>query len=483
MPKEWAGRPVYAVSELVRLLASELEGAFPDVWVEGEIANWKRASSGHCYFTLKDDRGALKTVMWRASAQRLGFEPDNGMMVLARGKLSVYEASGDLQLYATVLEPAGLGALQMAFEQAKRRLAAEGLTDPDRRRPIPPFPRRVGVVTSLEGAALRDVLSVLRRRRAGFDLVVAPALVQGPAAPASLSAALKRLQRVAGVEVILLTRGGGSMQDLWAFNDEALARLVAESPVPVISAVGHEIDTVLTDLTADLRAPTPSVAAELLTAQTEAARTRADEAARRIEHMVRSLLFAVQERTDRCRISRLGDLMARRLGTAQEGADRATEAAARAMSSRLAADAHRLDLCRRSLTPEASLRWLDGLGERRRGSDARLRTALRGILGDAEGRFSALVRMLQSLSPLAVLSRGFAAAFDDSGRPVTRTDQAAVGALLSLALSDGGMDCTVISKIPSHLPPALSHALREEPRPRDEPGPSARPPGGQDGED
>ena len=483
MPKEWAGRPVYAVSELLRLLASELEGAFPDVWVEGEIANWKRASSGHCYFTLKDDRGTLKTVMWRASAQRLGFEPDNGMVVLARGKLSVYEASGDLQLYATVLELAGLGALQMAFEQAKRRLVAEGLTDPDRRRPIPPFPRRVGVVTSLEGAALRDVLSVLRRRRAGFDLVVAPALVQGPAAPASLSVALKKLQRVAGVEVILLTRGGGSMQDLWAFNDEALARLVAESSVPVISAVGHEVDTVLTDLTADLRAPTPSVAAEFLTAQTEAGRARTEEAARRMFHTVRSLLFAVQERTDRCRISRMGDLMARRLGRAQEGADRAAEAAARAMSSRVGADAHRLDLCRRSLTPEAFSRWLDGLSERRKGTDARLRTAGRGTLVNAADRFSALVRVLHSLSPLAVLSRGFAAAFDDSGKPVTRTEQVAVGALLSLALFDGGLDCTVLSKVPSHLPPSFSHAVTEGPRARNQPGPGAGLTGAHDGEE
>jgi exodeoxyribonuclease VII large subunit len=483
MPKEWAGRPVYTVSELVRLLASELEGAFPDVWVEGEIANWKRAPSGHCYLTLKDERGALKTVMWRASAQRLGFEPDNGMVVLARGKLSVYEASGDLQLYATVLEPAGLGALQMAFEQAKRRLAAEGLTDPDRRRPIPPFPRRVGVVTSIEGAALRDVLSVLRRRRAGFGLVVSPALVQGTAAPASLSAALKKLQRVAGVEVILLTRGGGSMQDLWAFNDEALARLVAECSVPVISAVGHEVDTVLTDLTADLRAPTPSVAAEFLTAQTEAARTAAEEAARRIGHAVRGLLFAVQERTDRCRASRMSDLIARRLGMAQEGADRAAEAAVHAMSLRLGADAHRLDLCRRSLTPEAFLRWLDGLSERRRSSDARLRMAVRSNLGAAEGRFSALVRVLHSLSPLSALSRGFAAAFDDSGKPVTRTDQAVVGALLSLALFDGGLDCTVISKVPSHLPPTFCRALMEGPRPRNESGRSARVPSARDGEE
>ncbi len=176
----------------------------------------------------------------------------------------------------------------------------------------------------------------------------------------------------------------------------------------------------------------------------------------------------------------MGDLMTRRLGMAQEGADRAAEAAAHAMSSRLAADAHRLDLCRRSLTPEAFSRWLDGLGERRRGSDARLKMALRGTLGDSEGRFSALVRVLHSLSPLAVLSRGFAAAFDELDKPVTRADQVAVGALLSLALFDGGMDCRVISKIPSHLPPTFSLALRKEPHPRNERGPSTRPPGGHD---
>lgn len=452
MPKEWAGRPVYAVSELVHLLASELEGAFPDVWVEGEVANWKRAASGHCYFTLKDERGALKTVMWRASAQRLGFEPENGVVVLARGKLSVYEASGDLQLYATVLEPAGIGALQMAFEQAKRKLQAEGLTDPSLKRPIPPFPRRVGVVTSLEGAALRDVVSVLRRRKAGFDLVVAPALVQGSGAPASLAAALEKLQRVPGVEVILLTRGGGSMQDLWGFNDEALARRVAASPVPVISAVGHEIDTVLTDLTADLRAPTPSVAAELLTAQTEAARTGAAEASRRIEHAVRSRLFAIRERAELCRGQRMGSLLARRLGLAQEAADRGAEAAARAVSARLSVHAHRLDLCVHALTPEALSRWLEGLDQRRRGSDFRLKTALRTTLGATADRFASLGRLLHSLSPLAVLSRGYAAAFDELGIPCTTSARVAVGASLSLAFSDGGLDCTVTSKTPSHVP-------------------------------
>ena len=455
MPKEWAGRPVYSVSELVRLLASELEAAFPDVWVEGEVSSWKRAASGHCYFSLKDDQGALRGVLFRTHAMRLGFEPENGMVVLARGRLSVYEASGDLQLYVTVMEPAGLGALQMAFEQAKRRLAEEGLTDPSRKRPIPPYPRRVGVITSLEGAALHDVLSVLRRRGAAFDVVVAPALVQGAQAPASLALALDRMARVPGIEVVLLTRGGGSMQDLWAFNDEALARRVAAFPVPVISAVGHEVDTVLTDITADLRAPTPSVAAELLTAGVEEARSRAREAGRLIAHGVQSRLFQARERFDRCRPGRMGTILARRLQLAQEGADRAAESAARAVSGRLEADSHRFALCVRALAPEALARWTQGLEQRRDSAEARLRAASLAMVRGAGLRFQSLARLLHSLSPLGVLARGYAAAFGADGTPVTSAAQAPVGTVLSLALRDGGVDCTVTSSSATHLPEAL----------------------------
>ncbi len=462
MPKEWSGRPVYAVSELVRILSSELEAAFPDLWVEGEISAWKRAASGHCYFTLKDERSSLKGVLWRTHAQRLGFEPEVGTVVLARGKLSVYEAGGDLQLYATVLEPAGLGALQMAFEQAKRRLMAEGLTDPSRKRPIPDFPARVGIVTSLEGAALRDILSVLRRRAASFDVVVAPALVQGASAPASLISALARLESRPSVEVILLTRGGGSAEDLRAFNDEALARRVAACLVPVVSAVGHEVDTVLTDLTADLRAPTPSVAAELLTSKTEEARHQAGEAFRRAIHLLQSRVLTARERLGRCDAGRLGLLLQRRVGLLQEGADRADLSLPRALESRVRRDLQRLELCRRSLSPEVLARWAGALEARRDGADGRLRAAVRSLVEGARGRFEAGARLLHSLSPLATLSRGYAAAFDASGRPVTRAASLAQGSELSLAFRDGGVDCTVTSPAASHLPGALA-AVSERP--------------------
>ncbi len=455
MPKEWRGKPVYQVNEIVRLLASELEQAFGDIWVEGEVSGFKRAASGHCYFSLKDDSAALKSVMFRTYAARLPFEPENGMTVLARGKLSLYEASGDLQLYVTIMEPSGVGAMQMAFEQAKRRLMEEGLTDPARKRPIPPFPRRVGVVTSVTGAALRDVLSVLRRRNAGFDVVISPALVQGASAPASLKAALAKLARVSGIEVILMTRGGGSMEDLWAFNDEGLARLVAASPVPVISAVGHEVDTVLTDFTCDLRAPTPSVAAELLTARVDAA---LESGQRR-----RAPDRAVDDRA-----ARASGREARRVPSGAARPLRAEEIRARTGSLRpLFGDRGqspgRADYRGRapgSPLPEGALARgapaLDvGAGQASGSARQGLEGAMRSGLDRSRSSFEGLVRLLHSLSPLAVIGRGYAAAFDQRGRLVQNARDLGVGDEFSLALKEGGVECSVLSRTPRHVPAAL----------------------------
>jgi len=455
MPKEWRGKPVYQVNEIVRLLSSELEQAFGDIWVEGEVSGFKRAASGHCYFSLKDESSALKSVMFRTYAARLPFEPENGMTVLARGKLSLYEASGDLQLYVTFMEPSGVGAMQMAFEQAKRRLMEEGLTDPGRKRPIPPFPRRVGVVTSVTGAALRDVLSVLRRRNAGFDVVISPALVQGASAPASLKAALAKLARVPGIEVILMTRGGGSMEDLWAFNDEGLARLVAASPVPVISAVGHEVDTVLTDLSCDLRAPTPSVAAELLTARVDAALESGRDAGRRIVRLMTGRLALLEERLGACHPERLGLFVLKRFERAQEACDRFSETAGRVLAARITADVHRVALCRRALSPEGLQRWLSALDMRLDSARQGLEGAMRSGLDRSRSSFEGLVRLLHSLSPLAVIGRGYAAAFDQRGRLVQNARDLGVGDEFSLALKEGGVECSVLSRTPRHVPAAL----------------------------
>ncbi len=456
MPKEWRGKPVYQVTEIVRLLADELQQAFGDIWVEGEISGFKRAASGHCYFSLKDASAALKTVMFRTYASRMPFEPENGMTVLARGKLSLYEASGDLQLYATVMEPSGVGAMQMAFEQAKRRLMEEGLTDPARKRPVPPFPTRVAVVTSMAGAALRDVLSVLRRRHAAFDVVVSPALVQGSAAPASLKAALEKAVRVPGVEVVLLTRGGGSMEDLWAFNDEALARLVAACPVPVVSAVGHEVDTVLTDLTCDLRAPTPSVAAELLTAMAEGALDRGLDAERRLGRLMVGRIALLEERLAACQPERLGWFVLKRLERAQEACDRFVDTAGRVLSARITRDMHRVALCRRALSPEGLRRWLDTLHTRIDASREGLRSAAASCLDRNRAAFSGLARLLHALSPLAVIGRGYAAAFDEEGRLVQDASDVSPGDALSLALRRGGVDCRVVSRTPTNVPSVLN---------------------------
>lgn len=462
MPRELAGRSVYGVSELVALLGAELAAAFPDVWVEGEVSGFRRAASGHCYFTLKDPRAALKAVLFRTHALRVPFEIENGMVVLARGKLSLYEASGDLQLYVTALEPAGLGALQMALEQAKRRLMEEGLTDPARKRPIPPFPRRVGVVTSLEGAALKDVLSVLRRRKARFDVVVSPALVQGVSAAASLLAALERLRRVPGIEAVLLTRGGGSAEDLWGFNDEALARAVAAFPVPVISAVGHEVDTVLTDYTADLRAPTPSVAAELLTQQWVLVEERGASASRRLGHLARSRLLQARERLERCGAEGMGAHVLRRIEALQQRCDRAADDAASAQLGRIAALAARLDLCSRALSPQGLARWLQALQARLSHALAASRKGIEGRLRSGDERLAGLARLLHSISPLQTLARGYAAAFAPSGRLVTSARGLSPGDELSIAFRDGGVDAAVTSTAPTHLPDALRSKAKGE---------------------
>jgi exodeoxyribonuclease VII large subunit len=255
---------LWTVSELTRYVRElfEIDYRLQDLEVTGEISNFSRARSGHLYFTLKDDAAQLKCVMWRSSAERLRFQPGDGDAVIARGRLSVYEAGGVYQLYAESLAPAGRGNLALAFEQLKERLAAEGLFDTERKRPIPAFPRKIGIVTSPDAAALRDILHVLQRRCPLVEVLIAPTLVQGPEAPAQIVRALQWLDGRSDIDTIIIARGGGSIEDLWAFNDEQVARAIAAAQHPTISGVGHETDFTITDFVADERAPTPSAAAE-----------------------------------------------------------------------------------------------------------------------------------------------------------------------------------------------------------------------------
>src|SRR5437867_3235119 len=261
--------PVLTVSELNALARGLLEEGLGTVWVEGEISNLRRYPSGHTYFTLKDAESQVAAVLFRGNAAALRFRPGDGLKVLARGRVSLYEPRGAYQVIVEALEPAGLGALQLAFEQLKARLLAEGLFDAARKRPIPLLPRRIGIVTSPSGAAIRDILKVLSRRFASLGVVLAPARVQGAEAAGEIVAGIAALNRLAGLDALIVTRGGGSLEDLWPFNEEAVARAIAASAIPVISAVGHETDVTIADLVADLRAPTPSAAAEVVVGSRE----------------------------------------------------------------------------------------------------------------------------------------------------------------------------------------------------------------------
>jgi exodeoxyribonuclease VII large subunit len=395
-------RPVLSVREVTlyvkRLL--ERDQLLQAVWVRGEISNFKWHTSGHIYFTLKDESAQIKCVMFRSAAQRLRFRPDNGMQVLVHGNVTVFERDGAYQLYAVEMDPAGLGALHLEFEQLKRRLAAEGLFDEEHKRPLPALPRRVGIVTAPTGAAIRDMITVARRRFPSVHLVIAPALVQGSEAPASLIRGLKLLARVDGVDVIIIGRGGGSLEDLWAFNDEGLARAIRNCPVPVVSAVGHETDYTIADFAADLRAPTPSAAAELvvpsrseLAGQVDALRIRLAAATRRIVERKRIRLRGLAERP----------VLQRPQG-------------------RLLQDRQRLDdLIRR-------LGFVGG----------KMLESHRRELGALAGR-------LDALSPLAVLARGYAIARAESGAIIKDAHQVAVGDAIQVMVHKGQLHCRVES--------------------------------------
>ncbi|MGC1202422.1 MAG: exodeoxyribonuclease VII large subunit, partial [Candidatus Acidiferrales bacterium] len=283
-------RKVWKVSELTSRIGHLLEGSFPDVWIEGEVSNFHSAQSGHLYFTLKDARAQIRCVCFRDNVRGLKFRPEDGLHVTVRGSLGVYEPRGEYQVYVSVIEPVGLGALQLAFEQLKKRLADEGLFDEARKKALPMLPRRIGVITSPTGAAIRDILRVLQRRFANVHVLIYPVKVQGDGAAAEIVAGLRHFNAARSVDVLILARGGGSLEDLWAFNEEILARAIAASPIPIITGVGHETDFTIADFVADLRAPTPSAAAELVVRSRQEFDRLIAESQRRLMQQMKYLL-------------------------------------------------------------------------------------------------------------------------------------------------------------------------------------------------
>jgi exodeoxyribonuclease VII large subunit len=394
------GPHTWTVGELTQYIKDllEAEPLLQDVWLAGEISNFSAAASGHLYFTLKDAEAALNCVMWRSAAARLTWQPEHGDAALARGRISVYPPRGSYQLYVDQLQPAGLGDLHARFEELRERLRLEGLFDAERKQPLPPFPQVVGIVTSPQAAALRDVLNVLQRRYPLVQVLLAPALVQGDAAPPQLVAALEALDARDEVDLILLVRGGGSLEELWAFNDERVARAIAACRLPVISGVGHEVDFTIADFVADLRAPTPSVAAELAVP---------DQA-------------ELRQFTAEWRDKLAGDMRHRLQGMRQalEGQQRALQ--------RTSPQAH-VDAGRQQVDDQAQ----------------RAGRALSHALKLRRSGLDGLQARLAALSPLATLERGYAVVHQaDTGVVVRSVDQVQAGDKLAVRVSDGEFGAT-----------------------------------------
>jgi exodeoxyribonuclease VII large subunit len=436
-------RVLYTVSELTQRLRVLLEAEFADIWVAGEISGVKLASSGHYYFTLKDEEAQLQCVCFRSSARLLKFKPQDGIAVVARGRLDVFEGRGQYQLLVETLEPRGYGALQLAFEQLRNKLAAEGLFDAARKRPLPRIPWRLGIVTSPDGAVIRDMLNILERRFPGLHIRIYPALVQGEGSCESVCRAIRYFSESRWADVVIVARGGGSLEDLWTFNEELVAREIASCSVPVVSAVGHETDFTIADFVADLRAPTPSAAAELVVCTRQ---QLLEQIAACERHLVQSLRYIISR-------------AARRLD--QLGVDRALASFHRLSGRRMQLVDERetrlRELIRRLLDRRRA--QLHGLEERLRRTDLRLRlldvrnqadkleqracAAIRRTLNQCRTRLETAAARLEQLSPLRVLERGYALVQDRQGRLVKDAVEAPPGTELNIRLAKGSLRAEV----------------------------------------
>ena len=436
-------RDVLTPSQLNTLARDLLESAFPLVWVEAELGNVTRPASGHLYFTLKDARAQVKCAMFKPKSQWLKFVPREGLRVLGRGRLTLYEARGDYQLVMDHLEEAGEGALRRAFEELKARLAAEGLFDTERKRPLPAHVQRLGVITSPSGAAVRDVLSVLARRFPLLEVDVLPVPVQGETAAAQITQMLRRAGASGRYDALLLTRGGGSLEDLWAFNDEQLARAIAACPVPVVSAVGHETDFSLSDFAADLRAPTPSVAAELLVPDRSDLNNRLQGLQRRLATLQQHGMRQAMQRADRA-VLRLQALHPQArlqlLQRRQQEAQRLLESVWREQLERRRASLRHAAAVLRATQPR---RRLALLRERLLALGPRQQAAIARELQRDALKLGGLARSLEAVSPLATVARGYALVTREDGSLVRSVTQVQEGDALRARLGDGELKLRV----------------------------------------
>lgn len=437
-------RDIYSVSRLNSEVRAVLEGSFPLLWVTGEISNLTRPSSGHIYFSLKDSHAQVRCALFRMRRQHLRFQPENGMQVLVRSRISLYEGRGEFQLLVEHMEPAGEGALRQAFEELKQRLGAEGLFDAAHKRALPPFPRRIGVITSPTGAAIRDLLTVLRRRFAGIAVVVYPVPVQGADAPARIAEMIRLAERRGECDLLVLTRGGGSLEDLMAFNDERVARAIHAAQLPIVSAVGHEIDFTIADFVADRRAPTPSAAAELISPDRPALLQRLTQAGRRLAHA-----WGRRQLLERTRLAHLHQRLShlhpgQRLRQQQQRLDELDQRLHRCLLRQLQQRQARLDTLAARLYSHTPRHRLAQLGLRQRALQQRLHRCMPQRLKQLRQRLAAAAQQLDTLSPLATLARGYAIVQRLPGGEILRdAAQVEAGDRVEARLAQGRLICRV----------------------------------------
>jgi exodeoxyribonuclease VII large subunit len=440
------GRKVWLVRDLVAAVRTRVEREYSDIWVEGEISNFRAHDSGHLYFTLKDENSQIRAVMFRSQARLLRFRPEDGMHVVLRGRVTVFEGRGELQLSAEYLEPKGAGALQVAFEQLKAKLESEGLFDAARKKPVPPFPRCIGIVTSPQAAALRDILNILRRRHHSASVLIYPAQVQGETAAAEVSSGVKYFNRAKNVDVIIVARGGGSAEDLAAFNHEGLARIIAGSGIPIISAIGHETDFTIIDFVADLRAPTPSAAAELVIRSRQEIEEQADSLRLRLARAMRyRLLMAKQTLTEVAQHGTFARMM--------EGINQRQQ--------RLDDFRFRLENSERRLLEKHRRKWeqvsaairhydarrvLAGMRRHLASHTTAIASAMHTVLLRRRSRLEQIEHQLKALSPVAILERGYALVFDSSGKLIKNSAQVEPGDEISARLAHGSLNAKVEKK-------------------------------------
>jgi len=420
-----------------------VEREYSDAWVEGEVSNLRVPESGHIYFTLKDGAAQIRVVMFRSAARFLKFRPADGMQVVVRGRVTIYEDRGELQISAEYIEPKGAGALQVAFEQLKAKLEAEGLFAAERKKAIPSLPGRIGVVTSPQAAALHDILNILQRRHHTVNVVIFPAQVQGEAAPSEVAAGVRHFNQVGGVDVIIVARGGGSAEDLAAFNHEGLARVVAASRIPVISAVGHETDFTIVDFVADLRAPTPSAAAELVIRSRQEVQSQADaQRERLVRAMERRLLetrHALTQLAQHGAFARMMDLIRQK----QQKLDDLTYRMERAEAQLLEQIRRRWETVSAAVRHYDLRRVLAGIRQELEAGTAALGAAMRHSLLQQRVRVERMTTGLEALSPLAILERGYALVFDGNGQLVKDAAGVTAGDEIRARLARGEIEATV----------------------------------------